>query len=373
VIIVLAIAAPGAVEARADRVDDYVRAQMKSRNLPGLSLAVVVRGKVAKTEGYGVASLELDVPATRETVYEIGSISKQITADAILLLVEAGKVQLDDPISRYLDDPPAAWAPITVRHVLTHTSGLADFDSGQIGFSCRREYSAREFVELLGRQPLQFAPGERWRYTNAFPLLGMVVERASGQYDARDEGAAIGRGQCRRARSARTRQPIAAADSRAPGAGAADIGEDRTARRRAHRAAPLHRESGDRPAAPLPRTHSRRRAVSHGTGVVEWSCAWRDRGRPLIATWMHATASGDAAEANSRLCGVGAPGRIRTCGLWLRRPTLYPAELRAHWGVLRISGFRILIPNTNSDSDSYSAIRIVAAPIRPESESESES
>jgi D-alanyl-D-alanine carboxypeptidase len=175
-----------ATGAAADPVDDhvvdgYVRAQLAAFGIPGLSLAVVEHGKVVKTAGYGVASLELEVAATPDTVYEIGSISKQIAADAVLLLVEAGKVRLDDPLARYLEGAPDAWAPITVRHVLTHTSGLADFDTGQIEFSYRREYTAREFVELLGRQPLQFVPGERWSYTNAFPLLGMVVERASGQ------------------------------------------------------------------------------------------------------------------------------------------------------------------------------------------------
>ena len=170
-----------ATSALADPVDDYVRAQMKARGIPGLSLAVVKAGKVVKADGYGVASLELESPATRETVYEIGSISKQIAANALLLLVEAGKVQLDDLVSRYVDDTPAAWAQITIRHVLTHTSGLADFDTGNIGFSYRRDYTAREFVELLGRQPLQFKPGESFRYTNAFPLIGMVIERVSGQ------------------------------------------------------------------------------------------------------------------------------------------------------------------------------------------------
>jgi D-alanyl-D-alanine carboxypeptidase len=179
--VALTVMASLTAEAAADRVDDYVRAQMTARRIPGLSLAVVQRGRVIKAAGYGVASLELEVPATRDTVYEIGSISKQITANAILLLAEAGKLKLDDPIMRYIDDLPAAWAPITIRHVLSHTSGLADFDSGQIGFSYRREYTSREFVELLARRPLQFIPGERWTYTNAFPLLGMVVERATGQ------------------------------------------------------------------------------------------------------------------------------------------------------------------------------------------------
>ena len=166
--------------ASADPVDDYVRSQLASRHLPGVALAVIKDGRIVKAAGYGVASLELNVSVTPETVFEIGSISKQFTADAILLLVEDGKVALDDPISKYLAHPPAAWSAITIRHILTHTAGLADFDTGNIGFSYRREYTADEFVELLAKQPLDFPPGQRWNYTNAFPLLGMVVERASG-------------------------------------------------------------------------------------------------------------------------------------------------------------------------------------------------
>ena len=170
-----------AASAVADPVDDYVRAQMKSRGLPGVSVAIVKDGQIIKADGYGVASLELQVPATRDTVYEIGSISKQFAADAILLLVEDGKVGLDDRLSTYIDNTPPAWSSITVRHVLTHTAGLADFDTGNIGFSYRHDYTPSEFVELLAKQPVQFAPGEQWNYTNGFPLLGMVVERASGR------------------------------------------------------------------------------------------------------------------------------------------------------------------------------------------------
>ena len=166
--------------AAADPIDDYVRSQLAPRHLPGVSLAVVKDGRVVKAAGYGVASLELNAPVTPDTVFEIGSISKQFAANAVLLLVEDGKVKLDDPISSYVAPCPPAWAGITVRHVLTHTAGLADFDTGNIGFSYRREYTAGEFVELLGKQPLEFPPGEQWKYTNAFPLLGIVVERASG-------------------------------------------------------------------------------------------------------------------------------------------------------------------------------------------------
>ena len=168
------------VTASADPVDDYVRAQLGPRHLPGVSLAVIQRGKIVKVAGYGLASLELNAPATERTVYEIGSISKQIAANAILLLVEDGKVSLDDPLSKYLQRTPPTWQAITVRHVLTHTAGLPDFDTGNIGFSYRREYTEAEFVDLLAAHPLQFTPGERWNYTNGFPLLGIVVERASG-------------------------------------------------------------------------------------------------------------------------------------------------------------------------------------------------
>src|SRR6187401_2731015 len=98
--------------AAADSIDDYVKGQMAKRKLPGLSLAVVQKGRIVKAAGYGVASLELRVPATAQTVYEIGSISKQFAADAILLLVEDGKLQLDDPIAKYVDGTPPAWSAI---------------------------------------------------------------------------------------------------------------------------------------------------------------------------------------------------------------------------------------------------------------------
>ena len=168
------------VTASADPVDDYVRAQLGPRRLPGVSLAVIKDGRIVKAAGYGLASLELNAPASERTVYEIGSISKQLTANAVLLLAEDGKLSLDDPLSKYLQRTPPEWSAITVRQVLTHTAGLPDFDIGNIGFSYRREYTEAEFVDLLAARPLEFKPGERWNYTNGFPLLGIVIERASG-------------------------------------------------------------------------------------------------------------------------------------------------------------------------------------------------
>src|SRR5215831_8981250 len=97
---------------------------MQKRHIPGLSLAIVKDGKVIKMRGYGLASVEHNVPATEDTIYGLGSVTKSFTATAIMLLVEEGKVRLDDKISQYLDGLPASWSEITVRRLLSHTAGL---------------------------------------------------------------------------------------------------------------------------------------------------------------------------------------------------------------------------------------------------------
>ena len=179
--LLVVLVAGAAARAATDPVDDYVRQQMKQRRMPGLSLAIVQHGKVIKAQGFGVASLELPMPATSDTVYEIGSITKQFTAEAVMLLVEEGKIDLEAPLTRYIPDLPAAWAGITVRHVLTHTSGLKDWEN-DVGFSYHVDYEPRAFMSLIERFPLDFTPGSRWAYTNSgFPLLGLVIERASGR------------------------------------------------------------------------------------------------------------------------------------------------------------------------------------------------
>jgi CubicO group peptidase (beta-lactamase class C family) len=167
--------------ASADEVDKYVASAISKQNIPGLSLAVVRGGNVIKAAGYGYANLELDSPATAQTAYEIGSITKQFTAQAIMLLVQDGKLHLDDTLGQLLDDLPAAWRPLTLRQLLTHTSGLKDWEAENL-LSFRREYTASEFFALMSSFPLDFTPGERWSYTNtAYPLLGMVIARVSGK------------------------------------------------------------------------------------------------------------------------------------------------------------------------------------------------
>lgn len=167
--------------ASADDVDEFVRAAMSDRHIPGTAIAVVKNGKVVKTAGYGLASVEFNVPATPETVFEIGSVSKQITAAGIMLLVEDGKINLDEKISRYLPNTPDAWKNVTTRHLLTHTSGIKSYSSLD-GFELNRRLKRDDFIKLLSVQPLDFETGSSYTYSNSgYSLLGYIIEAVSGK------------------------------------------------------------------------------------------------------------------------------------------------------------------------------------------------
>jgi D-alanyl-D-alanine carboxypeptidase len=173
--------------ARADDVDEYIEAQMRKQQIPGLSLAVVQAGKVVKMKGYGLANVELNVAATPSTVYELQSITKTFVACGIMLLAEDGKLGLDDKITRYLTGLPEAWSEVTVRQLLTHTSGIPSFvqdqGSGQaiIAFAQKVE-SSEEIVRWAAARPLKFAPGEGRKYSSTgYHLLGMIIEKVAGK------------------------------------------------------------------------------------------------------------------------------------------------------------------------------------------------
>lgn len=112
--------------AQADPIDSYIRAQMAKRHIPGLSLVVIKDKKIIKSSNYGLANIELNVAVSEQTTFEIASMSKQFTDAAMLLLVEEGKVGLDDSITKYLGNLPKAWRKITIRQLMNHTSGLRD-------------------------------------------------------------------------------------------------------------------------------------------------------------------------------------------------------------------------------------------------------
>ncbi|MEO7207337.1 MAG: serine hydrolase [Steroidobacteraceae bacterium] len=168
----------GCVEA--DQVDDVVSAEMARQHIPGVSIAVVKNGKIVKEKGYGIANVEHQVPVTSSTVFQSGSVGKQFTAALTMLLVEDGKIKLDEPISAYLPTTPASWSKITVRHLLTHTSGMAAVDKS---IDMRKDYSEEELLQHIENVPLLSPPGEKWAYSNmGYQVLGILCSRVGGSF-----------------------------------------------------------------------------------------------------------------------------------------------------------------------------------------------
>jgi CubicO group peptidase (beta-lactamase class C family) len=177
--VALLLAASLLQAARSDEIDDYVRGEMQARHIPGVSLAVVKEGKIVKAQGYGLANVELNVPAAPETVYKIGSLSKQFLAAGIMLLVQDGKIKVDDKISNFLKETPEAWQDITIRHLLTHTSGLS---REAPGFASLKVQSDADLIKTAYAQKLGFAPGEKWRYCNlGYFALAEIIRKVSGK------------------------------------------------------------------------------------------------------------------------------------------------------------------------------------------------
>src|ERR1041384_760193 len=106
------------------KVDAYIKGEMQAQQIPGLSLAVIKDGRILLAKGYGLANVEHQVPVKPETIFQSGSMGKQFTATAVMMLVEAGKITLDDRIGKYLTHAPGSWTNVTVRHLLTHTAGF---------------------------------------------------------------------------------------------------------------------------------------------------------------------------------------------------------------------------------------------------------
>jgi D-alanyl-D-alanine carboxypeptidase len=169
----------------ADRVDDYIKKQMQRQHIPGLSLAIVRDGKILKARGYGLANVEMNVPATPSTVYQLASVTKQFTATAIMLLAQEGKISLDDKIDKHVDGTPDIWKEITVRHLLTMTSGIKDYLSLPPE-NDRQDTTLDKIVQRVTGLPLDFAPGEKYKYSNTnYVLLAIIIQKTSGQpYDA---------------------------------------------------------------------------------------------------------------------------------------------------------------------------------------------
>lgn len=183
VLVELAATVSAGAQTRAvlDSIDHYVETELDRYHIPGVSVAVLRGDSVVLARGYGYANVELHVPASDSTVYQSGSVGKQFAAAAVVMLAEQGRLSLDDTITRYLPEGPEAWRRITIRHLLTHTSGIGDYTDSTL--DVRRDYTEEDMVRLAARQALEFAPGDRWNYSNTgYVLLGVIIHRVTGVF-----------------------------------------------------------------------------------------------------------------------------------------------------------------------------------------------
>ncbi len=163
-----------------ERVDSLVRAEMKRQRIPGLAVAIVHNGAVT-TKGYGYANLEHMVPVTDATIFQSGSLGKMFTAAAVMLQLEDSKLALSDPLTKFFPDAPPTWRDITVRHLLTHTSGIPDYTTD--AFDYRKDYTEEELARFAFAEKLEFPAGSRWNYSNTgYALLGFIVGKVSGKF-----------------------------------------------------------------------------------------------------------------------------------------------------------------------------------------------
>ncbi|MEA5503643.1 serine hydrolase domain-containing protein [Halotia wernerae UHCC 0503] len=164
-------------------IDGYILEIMAQNQIPGLSVAVVQDGEPVWVKGYGLANVEHSVAATEHTVYEIASIGKTFTATLIMMLVEAGVISPDEAIANYLDDLPLAWQSVTIKHILSHQSGIPSYtDAPNYWEITLLDLSKPEILALVSDLPMKFQPGEFSAYDNTgYYLLGLMLEKITGQ------------------------------------------------------------------------------------------------------------------------------------------------------------------------------------------------
>ena len=167
-------------------VDDFIAAQMTAQHIPGMAFAVVRNGQIVGSGARGLANIELNVPATDATEFAIASMSKSVTASAVLLLVQDGLLRLDDPVRKYLADVPASWDAMTVRQLLSHTSGVKDHfgdfpNYPKLSLDRHLSYTNQEYVKAHIDAALNFAPGAEWAYSGGgYVILGAIIEKITG-------------------------------------------------------------------------------------------------------------------------------------------------------------------------------------------------
>jgi CubicO group peptidase (beta-lactamase class C family) len=175
-----------AVDGLTSKIDQILNSFAEREGFQGAVL-VARNGKVLLSKGYGLADRDKNIPNTPHTKFRLGSVTKQFTAMAILILQAQSKLNVQDPICRYIEDCPAAWKDITIHHLLTHTSGIPDFTNFPGYLATRATPSSPEqTIARFKDKPLNFPPGEQWKYSNSgYIVLGYIIEQVSGQsYEA---------------------------------------------------------------------------------------------------------------------------------------------------------------------------------------------
>jgi D-alanyl-D-alanine carboxypeptidase len=175
---ILSIYAQDITGSASNKTDDYIQLMMIKKHIPGISVAILKQGKILKMQSYGLANIESQLAATSKSVYKIGSLSKQFIAAAMLLLQQRGKINLDSSIRIYLDSLPLAWQAITVRNLLTHTSGLVRDDPD---FDPLKVRPLNDDIKAIYSLPLDFGPGTQWDYSNMnYYVLAAIIEKVTG-------------------------------------------------------------------------------------------------------------------------------------------------------------------------------------------------
>lgn len=163
------------------KVDEYMKAAVEFERFSG-TILIARDGKPIVSKGYGMANVEFDAPNTPDTVFRLASVSKQFTAAAIMMLQERGKLNTSDLACKYLAECPAAWQPITIRHLLTMTHGIPGISALEIGSLRGLPIPMDQWYEVTSKKPLEYAPGEKFKYLNAgYTVLGLIIERISGK------------------------------------------------------------------------------------------------------------------------------------------------------------------------------------------------
>jgi len=162
------------------KVDEYVGTYLKIGNFSG-SILIAKEGRILLSKGYGMANLEHDVPNAPQTIFRLGSVTKQFTSMAIMQLREKGRLDVDDPIAKYLPTYPNG-EEITIHHLLTHTSGIPDFgEFPDLQKTIMIPSPVEKTIQRFKDKPLEFTPGEKFKYSNSgYILLGYIIEKVCG-------------------------------------------------------------------------------------------------------------------------------------------------------------------------------------------------